>query len=1104
MARRTAKISPEVFDHLHWLGYAQPTGLVVSAPALVARGAVLNRNHAEAQRKLVAATVQEPLGLDDQPQTYLPDFRAFAETVLGWRMSGKWFAGTEQHPLPDTLKVPLPDEDDQLEPTYAVRSRTDDDKDDAPKFQLLVKTVGPLIDLDAAVAGTTRKTHGLKASPHSRMERLLRATDVTAGVLFNGHVIRLISAPRGESSGWLDFRVADMAQTAGRPLCSALDLLLGQGRLLTGDVNSRLPALLSESRKYQNTVSEKLAQQVLHALYELVRGFHTANVQSGHQLLEHVLENDPDAVYQGLVTVILRMVFVLYAEERGLLPTDAAFVNHYSIGGLYDRLREDAAQYPDTMDHRHGAWPQLLVLFRMIHDGAECQSLSLPARHGHLFDPDRYPFLEGRTAARVQDERLTFPLIPDGHLHRALEKLLILDGERISYRALDVEQIGSVYETMMGFRVETAHGVSLAIKAAKAHGAPTTISLDALLAVEPKKRDKWLKDHTDRKLTATQKKPVVAATTLDELQESLDKVIDKDATPDRVPAGALVLQPSDARRRSGSHYTPRSLTQPIVAKTFEPILKRLDDEATADGQPGITPDQILNLKVCDPAMGSGAFLVEACRQLADQLVAAWKRDDSLPTIPPDEDELLYARREIAQRCLYGVDKNPMAVDLAKLSIWLATLARDHAFTFLDHTFRCGDSLVGLTRRQIQEFTWEEPKGRQTNLFGQEITKRVSAALNARNDILHAGDFKSPAVKKQRLAVADQELDTVRRMGNLAVAAFFAGSKAKERAKLREDYLGVLNDHFDADNKTVEPLVRIGELIGELTAGDKGVTPFHWEIEFPEVFGRENAGFDAMVGNPPFFAGAWLEPLLGRSYRNYIVANVVGGVTGLRGTADLCVYFLARSLELLCKEGASGMVYCAAITSGDSDAVAKAAMHRHGYTNTAETPPTDWPGTASVKIVKRWVYGGNSTATPDGLPQNEQRNSTTHARRETVPLKLSVRKKQICKGHELQGNGFKVTHEQADLMRRNNPHASKVLRPLMVGEELTESPTQQPACSVINFSEMSLSESESFSEPFDIVERLVKPDRMKYQGDTSRDKYLRDFVVPDKSKMIRFS
>ncbi len=160
----------------------------------------------------------------------------------------------------------------------------------------------------------------------------------------------------------------------------------------------------------------------------------------------------------------------------------------------------------------------------------------------------------------------------------------------------------------------------------------------------------------------------------------------------------MVLQPSDERRRSGSHYTPRSLTEPIVRTTLRPVLERL-------GADSPTPEQILELKVCDPAMGSGAFLVETCRQLGDELVKAWHVHNQVPKLPPDEDEVLHARRLIAQRCLYGVDKNPMAVDLAKLSLWLATLAKDHPFTFLDHSLRAGDSLVGLSQKQIAAFHW---------------------------------------------------------------------------------------------------------------------------------------------------------------------------------------------------------------------------------------------------------------------------------------------------------------------------------------------------------------------------------------------------------------
>ena len=173
----------------------------------------------------------------------------------------------------------------------------------------------------------------------------------------------------------------------------------------------------------------------------------------------------------------------------------------------------------------------------------------------------------------------------------------------------------------------------------------------------PAKRSKWVQDRTDRKLTDKVLKAVKAAASLEDLHAALHTVVDLHATPDLVPKGAMALQPSEERRRSGSHYTPRALTEPIVRTTLEPILARLRE---ADGRP-LRPAQILDLKVCDPAMGSGAFLVEACRQLGDALVEAWHAHGEVPAVPPDEDEVIFARRLIAQRCLYGVDRNPVAV-----------------------------------------------------------------------------------------------------------------------------------------------------------------------------------------------------------------------------------------------------------------------------------------------------------------------------------------------------------------------------------------------------------------------------------------------------------
>ncbi|MBA2642687.1 MAG: N-6 DNA methylase, partial [Actinobacteria bacterium] len=827
------------------------------------------------------------------------------------------------------LEVPLPDYGETLRPDFAVREL--EVLEGAFPWQLLVRVLDNGEEFDRVARGNGQ----LEASPHSRMERLLRQTGVAAGVLFNGRALRLVSAPRGESSGWLDFQVVDMAQTAGRPISTALRLLLSEPRLLSLPRPKRLAALLNDSRKYQNEVSERLAEQVLHALYELLRGFQAAHDASGHELLKQPLAEHPDEVYRALLTVILRLVFLLYAEERDMLPEDETYLRYYSLAGLYERLREDAALFPDTMDQRYGAWAQLLVLFRMIYDGAESGGMRLPKRHGVLFDPDRFSFLEGRPsgAARQIHEGLEAPLVPDGTIYRALEKLLVLDGERISYRALDVEQIGSVYETMMGFRLETATGRAVAIKAQSKHGAPTAVDLETLLLESASKREKWIQDRADRKLTDKVRQAVSVAATIEDLHAALLPMIDTAATPDLISTGAMVLQPSEERRRSGSHYTPRELTEPIVRTTLEPILQRLRG---ADGR-SPRPEEILALKVCDPAMGSGAFLVEACRQLGDALVNAWHVHVEVPTIPTDEREEIFAMRLVAQRCLYGVDKNPVAVDLAKMSLWLVTLAKDHALTFVDHALRHGDSLVGLSRRQIDAFHWDPDAARfEAGFETMHVGEHVANVAELRTRIREADESVSDWERRDLWDQAQFELGKVRLFGDLVLAAFFGGEKPKEREVKRNEYADAVAAGDAEGNRA---------WLEEWRHAERPLVPFHWEIEFPEVFERENAGFDAIVGNPPFLGGRKISGAFGKPYLDWLAVTEQGA----GGQTDFVVYFFRRAFERIRSGGALGLIATNSVCEGDSRPAGLGYIVEHdGYVFCA-TRRYRWPGKAAVIV-----------------------------------------------------------------------------------------------------------------------------------------------------------
>ena len=1074
---------PNTRAHLEWLGFIQPNGLVVSAPALVKAGAILNRQDAEGQALLAGCVDQRWSSHGRDPEPCVRDFREFASAVLGWGFSSKGYAGTAEAPVPADLAVVLPDYDETLHPDFAVRER--DPRNGASPWQLLVQVLAAGQDFDKTTSGG-----GLEASPQGRVERLLRGTGVPAGVLFNGVTLRLISAPRGESSGWMDFRFADLIDTAGRPLCSALRLLLSEQRLLALPRDQRLAALLESSRKYQNEVSERLSEQVLHALYELLRGFQTAHDSSGGELLREPLSEDGDRndIYRGLLSVILRLVFLLYAEERGMLPDDENFARYYSLTGLYQRLREDAALNPDTMDQRFGAWAQLLVLFRLIHDGSRAHrtggAVSLPERRGALFDPDRFRFLEGRSGggARQTIERVVPPRISDGVIYRVLEKLLLLDGERISYRTLDVEQIGSVYETIMGFRLETATGRSVAIKPAKKLGAPNTIDLDALLAQPNASRRRWLQERADRTITDRVAKALREAETVVDLHVALDRVLDKDATPDIAPRGALVLQPNEERRRSGSHYTPRELTEPIVRHTLAPLLERLKGE---DGR-APTPEQILDLKICDPAMGSGAFLVETCRQLADALIDAWGAHGTMPEIPPDEDEVIYARRLIAQKCLYGIDRNPMAVDLAKVSLWLSTLARDHPLTFVDHAFRHGDSLVGLTRQQIEALNW---KGGQPILAGFGVREAVEAASELRRQIREADDTVDERRLQNLWREAQDAVGEVRLFGDLVLAAFFEGAKPKERESRRSAYQEAILTG-EAWRHALE--------MEERRNSEQPFTPFHWEIEFPEVFERDNLGFDGFVGNPPF-AG-----------KNTVAAgNVIGYPIWLKemheeshGNADLVAHFYRRAFNMVRDGGTFGLIATNTIAQGDTRSSGLRWICEHGGEIYRATKRVQWPGEAAVIVSVLHVANGpfRGCKVLDGASVDIITAFLFHRGGHADPVRLAANAGKSFQGSIVLGMGFTfddtdkkgVASSLADMQRLidSDPRNREVIFPYIGGEEINTSPTHAHHRYVINFAERSDAECRRrWPDLMAIAEQRVKPERLKLgdNGDARRRK-----------------
>jgi hypothetical protein len=955
--------------HEQWLGLVQPVGLVVAPAVLTKLELVPNQSTAyiTALQLQLKGLLEKVDGLDGDPVMVISSFQQLATELLDWGeddLQGVEALVADRGPE-SVPEVVLSEYGETLRFTHGVP------KLEGEGLQALVldltqwrDTSGTLTpqwgrDLDAAWNPTG---NGWDATPQQRFERLLKETEHPIGLLFNGTQLRLVHAPRGESSGHITLPLEPMAEVAGRPMLGALELLLGVDRLFGGNPEQRLPALLAASRKNQNEVSTRLAEQVLEALWELLLGFDSAErlaQQSGRTVLGALptTEEGQKHLYGGLITVLLRLVFLLYAEDEALMPADSLYGQHYSVSALADRLRQERFEHQSGMADRRGGWASLLSLFRLVYDGGGADPNYLPARHGELFDPDAYPFLEGRGADSGYDDGIldNLPALSDDVVEKVLSKLIWLDGERLSYRALDVEQIGSVYEGIMGFTVEQAQGPSVGITYRPSRQKITiTVVVDAeqLLAQPAGKREKWLDDQTGvaLKLPAKVKKDLKDATTLAELCVALDKKLSPH-TPNSLPAGSLILQPTAERRRSGSHYTPRALTEPIVAEAFRPWLERCNHKPTAE--------QILALKVCDPAMGSGAFLVAVCRFLAGWLVEAWERHGYPDAFREEWDKDNYARRLIAQRCLYGVDKNPFAVNLAKLSLWLVTLNQDLPFTFVDHALKCGDSLVGEERKTIeaelkaaskQREIWE---GRLQQLREREKVDYALFHIDSRND---ADDAR----KREALRDLQKSTAFLRTTGDLIVAAFFNGSKPRDREELRKIYLAETVTAATASELEAvmeEPLER-------LRGGEKGIKPLHWQLEFPDVFSRPEPGFDVFVGNPPF-AGHYALSLGNHlQYPEYLRTRF----TSTSGKCDLVAFFFRAAFSLLRSNGCFGLIATNTIAQGDTRNSGLTKLCQSGGEIFAARKRVPWPGEAAVQVSVVCICKGNAQIEPilDGL------------------------------------------------------------------------------------------------------------------------------------------
>ena len=1090
--------------HAEWLSLLEISGPFLSIPVLMrvfpqGLDAHDSQHHAEL-RAAYEEWLDDQGGLHPDPAIHTAWIRYVLENTLEYvpevLASGQ--------AIPDGISATFPEHGETLRPDYALL----DPQDHTPR--LLIQTYPAQQGIERAVAGSRWKT-----SPASRMMELLHATNINLGLVTNGEHWMLVHAPRGETTGYISW-YADLWGEE-RLTLRAFRSLLGVQRFFGVPEDETLQAMIADSAQQQHEVTDQLGRQVRRAVEILVQAIDRADVDRDRTLLTGI---DESTLYEAALTVMMRLVFLLSAEERGLLLLgDPIYDQNYAISTLLDQQRDLASAHgEDVLERRHDAWSRLLATFRVVYGGIQHDRLRLPAYGSSLFDPDRYPFLEGRQPDTHWRDSCAQPLPIHNrtvlHLLEALQYLLVnvprssaREARRLSFRALDIEQIGHVYEGLLDHEAVRAEDNDPVLGFRGAGSKEPEIPLSVLEA-QPDfdTLAKFLKDTTGRSINAIrndlQREPDPDRTTrlraacgnsealYQRALPYLDLLRDDDnQNPVVILPGSLYVTEGLTRRQTGTHYTPRSLTEPIVQHTLEPLVYHGPAEGLAREDWQLRPAaDLLDLKVCDMAMGSGAFLVQTCRYLSERLVEAWEAaceggvqitPEGQPSrgeageslIPTDtEERLALARRLVADRCLYGVDKQYLAVEMAKLSLWLITMDRGRAFTFLDHALKCGDSLIGVSPEQLRYWRLDTGDMTQQAVFAYTFEAQREEIINLRRQIsqMPVNTIDDQRDKAHLLDDADKLTHNLRAASDALVWSYFNDLPRADQERFREAML-----HAHRDGKSVPD-----EWEAVPTLRDQKLKPFHWELEFPEVFLDERGGFDAFMGNPPFKSGRLIGSELGNTYRDYIAIHK----QGKKGSADLCAYFFLRGISLLAKKRTLGMIATNSITDTDTRVVGLEQILATGNSIYVGHNDLSWPGKASVDISLVQIYTSDwkSTCLLDGNETNFI-SSNLDTLPEENPYPLRAMNDRNSQGISVMGEGFVLTFEEKEHLLTLDGNNADVIFGYFNGADLNNLPEISPRRWIINFGDMSLAEANLYTAPFARAENLVKPFREGLTG-----------------------
>lgn len=768
-------------------------------------------------------------------------------------------------------------------------------------------------------------------SPFNQILRYLSVAEpasngkIVWGILTNGEIWRLYyhKAP-SRAEGFIEFNLSEVFEEPSlfdnfqnkKEKFKIFYLFFRKEAFIPTDwrpYNTFLEIALEEGKRWEEKVSENLKEKIFYEVFpNIAKGFLIDAKTKGENIDDTILRE----IYNNTLVLLYRLLFLFYAEDRDLLPIRSETYKNYSLSKIRDEVAAKIDRGETLSETGSFYWDRIKNLFRIINNGDK--SLKIPPYNGGLFDPQKHPFLEKFS-------------VPDKFLVPAIDKLsrdhTVNPPKRINYRDLSVRQLGSIYEGLLEFKLKIAE-TSLGVR--KEKGKEIYYPVDNENKAKIKKGELYLtNDKSERKATGSYYTPDYIVQYI--VKNSIEPLIQEK------------LQEFENWKNTLKTKNKGELRKLIkeCEITFDP--KLYDSKGKVKGEKNINAyrnallsvkdpaEAILKLKILDPAMGSGHFLVGAVDYLADRILEilaetsdknyfgrevyrsplldkledirnrilekAQKEDYIIDETKLEDKNLI--KRIILKRCIYGVDVNPLAVELAKVSLWLHTFTTGAPLSFLDHHLKCGNSLIGANPEDFDRVFEKSP------IFGSRYTGLMNAIkMIEKLEEITDTDISEVEESAKIYDSVIEQLEPYKKLLDVYTADFFLRPKKKSKLKEYQSPLnllaGIKGDPLHVISGKIDLTKEEQNLINTALNLAKIKRFFHWKLEFPEVWygeGRKkaNSGFDVVIGNPPYVDSETMTTKM-PDERRFIAESL--HYTTAKGNWDIYIAFLERGVNIL--------------------------------------------------------------------------------------------------------------------------------------------------------------------------------------------------------------